>query len=355
MRFVAVAFVAMIVSGAATAATPGFDPRSLKGTQAGPPTDVLTLGTAHLSQMKTAPSAAMLAPLLDRLAAFRPTIITHEGISGEQCDMLKRYVTTYPDMFDTYCRGTDEARAAIGLDVPQATAAVTALLATWPLTPTAPHRRRLAALFLAAGDRPSATLQWLRLPAAERHEGDGIDTALLKILARDGAKPNETYDIGVALAVRLGLDRLYANDDHSADIVQAQAGPGFGPALQKHWSGIGFPEATEYQRLQDKMTNGADLLDFYRYVNLPETQRAFIAADFGAALKTPSPELFGRQYVAWYEVRNLRMVANIRAAFGNRPGARVLNIVGASHKGYFDAYLDMMSEVRLVDAEAVLR
>ena len=49
------------------------------------------------------------------------------------------------------------------------------------------------------------------------------------------------------------------------------------------------------------------------------------------------------------------MVANIRATFVNQPGARVLNIVGASHKGYFEAYLDMMHDVKLVDAEAVLK
>jgi len=49
------------------------------------------------------------------------------------------------------------------------------------------------------------------------------------------------------------------------------------------------------------------------------------------------------------------MIANIRATFATRPGARVLSIVGASHKGYFEAYLDMMSDVRRVDAQALLR
>ena len=49
------------------------------------------------------------------------------------------------------------------------------------------------------------------------------------------------------------------------------------------------------------------------------------------------------------------MVGNIRAAFGNRAGARVLNIVGVSHKAYYDAYLDMMSDVKLVDAEQILK
>ena len=72
-------------------------------------------------------------------------------------------------------------------------------------------------------------------------------------------------------------------------------------------------------------------------------------------MTTPSPEQYGRAYLAWWEVRNLRRVSNIRAAFGNRAGARVLNVVGASHKAYYDAYLGMMSDVKLVDAEDVLK
>jgi hypothetical protein len=97
------------------------------------------------------------------------------------------------------------------------------------------------------------------------------------------------------------------------------------------------------------------VLALYRLTNSPTTQVEFIAIDYKAAMNKASPENHGRVYNAWNETRNLRMVANIRAAFGNRPGARVLNIVGASHKAYYDAYLDMMSDVQLVDAEAVLK
>ncbi len=337
------------------AQTPAFDPRHLKNAHAGPPTQVLTLGSAHLSQLPPNFRADMLAPLIDKLAAFKPDIITHEGISGEQCDVLKRYGARYPDMFDTYCWDTAEAERATGLTVPAAMAEIERTLAAWPVSPTTAQRRHLAAVFLAANDRPSAQVQWLRLPVVERKTGDGIDDALLKILTRAGVKANETFDIGVVLAARLGLERVYAVDDHTADSVQGLAGPGFETAIQQIWNGPTFAEGQEYGRRSKALANGTDLVEFFRFINRPGTQRAFIASDFGRALKDATPELFGRQYVAWYEVRNLRMVANVRAAFGNRPGARVLNIVGASHKGYYDAYLDMMSDVQLVDAEAVLR
>ena len=49
------------------------------------------------------------------------------------------------------------------------------------------------------------------------------------------------------------------------------------------------------------------------------------------------------------------MAANIRAALGDRPGERMLVVAGASHKGYLDAYLNEMHDLRLADAERLLR
>ncbi|MCW5580623.1 MAG: hypothetical protein KIS72_04730, partial [Luteimonas sp.] len=63
---------------------------------------------------------------------------------------------------------------------------------------------------------------------------------------------------------------------------------------------------------------------------------------------------FGRQYVTGWDARNLRMVANIATTFREHPGARVLSIVGASHKPWFDAWLAQLQGVEVVDAEALL-
>ena len=62
-----------------------------------------------------------------------------------------------------------------------------------------------------------------------------------------------------------------------------------------------------------------------------------------------------RQYLASWQVRGLRMAANVVEAAANQPGARVVVIVGASHKAYLDAYLDMLHDVELVSVDEVLR
>lgn len=344
--------------GSSLAGTPAFDPRSMRGMQTGPLTQVLTLGSAHLAQGDKKPSATELDSLLDKLEVFHPDIITHEGLTGEQCDQVERYKARYPGIYDDYCFSPAEAEKATGLTVPQAMAAIEVTLKAWPSAPSAADRRKLAAQFLAANDQPSALVQWLRLPPAERKLGDGINQALFDNLEKVAKRSNETIVIGVALAVRLGHERVYAVDDHTADSIQGAAGEGFGPALEAHWKAGGEsknPAFLRYIAAQKSVAATGDYLAFYRTLNLPETQRVFIQIDYGRALKMPGAGLYGRQYVAWWEARNLRMVANIRTTFGNRPGARVLNIVGASHKPYYDAYLDLMSDVQIIDAAKVLR
>lgn len=339
---------------------PAVDFGSWRTSIAGPTTRVANLGSIHLSELGQNYDPAALSPLIDKLAAFAPDIITHEGLSGEQCELVQRHAAIYPGIFEDYCYGTTEGEAATGLTLPKARDEAEALLRVWPAQPSAAQRRHLAALFIASGDRNSALVQWLQLPDRERVAGDGLNAVLVEIVEKQRKRVNETTLIGAVLAARLGHQRMYAVDDHTSDAIQALAPPGFEAAIQAHWASNGAqmdanPIFKRYMELKAGMTTPEGVLAMFRTLQEPETQRAFVESDFLGALNLDSPERFGRQYVAWYETRNLRMVANIRAAFGNKPGARVLNIVGASHKAYYDGYLNQMSDVELVDMSQVLR
>jgi hypothetical protein len=337
---------------------PAVDFSAWRGSIVGRPTKVAVLGSTHLGQRNGAFDATTLEPLLAKLAAFNPTIITHEGLSGEQCELVQRYDKIYPKIFDDYCKSFSKAIQASTIPIVQARTEAEILLKTWPSAPTPSQRRHLAVLFLASGDQPSARVQWFQLPTSERVKVDGITEGMLPLLNREGARPDETDEIGVVLAARLGLQRIYAVDDHTSDSIQAAAPDGLEAAIQAHWSSADpakFPALATMKAMDAGMTTGEGVLAAYRFYNAPETQRAFVELDFKGALALQSPQMFGRQYVAWYEVRNLRMVANIRSAFGNSPGARVLNIVGASHKAYYEAYLAQMSEVELVDMAEILK
>lgn len=347
----------LVASGLSVAATaqdyvPSFRPDRLKGPPPGPPNQVLVLGGPHLSSFKTLQRDA-LAPLLDRLAAWKPDVIATEDLSGLLCDSMRRYPSRYADSAATYCPDPSAAGTALGLDVPAANAAVAQMLATWPTAPSAAQRRRLAALFLAAGEPASALVQWRRLPEAERRAGDGLDAAMLAELARRWSRPGETEWVGVALAVRLGLERVYGVDDHTAD---APSPPGYEDVIMRVWDNAAMHEREAFTKPLDAgVARPGGVLAMYRAYNSPRAQELAYRSDFGVTFLEPSPQRFGRGYLGYWETRNLRMVANIRDVLGLHPGVRLLAIVGASHKGYYEAYLNQMHDVRLVDAAKVLR
>jgi hypothetical protein len=342
-------------ANAGTSEPAAFDPGKLKGPAKGLPNEVMVLGTAHLKYLPPAFQPASLDPLLARLRAWKPRIIAIENLSGSQCAFLRQYPQRYADTVKNYCWDPAPAHAATGLDVLEATQEAERLLAAWPAAPTPSQRRRLAALFLAGGEPVSALVQWLRLPEAERRAGDGLDAALAALLAERAGARGEDALIAAPLAAALGLERVVAMDDHTADAPDTDP-KAYGEAITKAWNNPANARRKQAdKRLRAGVGNAEGLMALYRAYNDPAQAKAIFDSDFGAALEEPSPQQFGRGYVAYWETRNLRMASNIREAIGMQPGSRTLVIVGASHKWYLEAYLDRMHDVRIVPSGQVLR
>lgn len=91
----------------------------------GPRTTVLVLGSVHLSEMPKGFKPESLQPLMARLTAYKPNIITIEALSGETCYLMRSEPALYdPQDVKTYCPDTRAAETATGLDVIAALARV---------------------------------------------------------------------------------------------------------------------------------------------------------------------------------------------------------------------------------------
>jgi hypothetical protein len=316
----------------------------------------LVLGSVHLSELHGDLNPESLKPLLEKLAAYKPDVITVEQLSGESCDMMARHPAIYdPKDVSRFCGDSSVAKAATGLDIPAAIAEVNKTLKNWPAQPSAGQRRHLTALFLAANDDTSAMVQWWQLPAGERRAGDGLDETLVALmLKRESDKKNESYRIAARLAAQLGLQRVYAVDDHTGDSLDASNDVAYWKSIQHAWDSAAA-QRQPVEKQVSALEKSGEMLAAYRRINDPAARRILADGDFGAALRDQSPQRFGQMYVAGWETRNLRMAANVRAAFAERPGARVLAIVGAMHKPWFDSFLGQMQGVDIVDTEQVLR
>lgn len=318
---------------------------------AGPKSRVLVLGTVHLGGMPAGFQPAALGGLIERLAAYKPDIITIEQEPGEDCDLAARHPAKYgPD----WCPSTAAAQEATGLDIPAALAEVDKTLKNWPAQPTPSQRRRLAAAFLAANEPASAQVQWLQLPPAERREGDGLNGKLVERLGKLMQRKNEDNQIAAPLAARLGHQRVYAVDNHTGDRIDLPDIKAFVKSIEAVWA-AGSAEMKRVQAREGELQQAADLLPLYRYINTPDSMRIYAEANVLPMMRDKSVPAYPKIWVGGWEVRNLRMVANIRETFRERPGARVLTIVGASHKPWFDAWLGQLQGVEIVDAAEVLK
>lgn len=351
IRRCAAAFLLSLGMAFPFAAQAQLDLTKLDRGMTGPRAQVLVLGTVHLRELGPGFDPAALNPVLDRLAAFRPDIITIEAEPGEECDLAARHPAKYG--LD-YCAPTEAAKAATGLDLPAALAEVDRTLKAWPAQPAPAQRRRLAALFLAANDSASAYVQWLRLPASERRAGDGLEAPLVEKLGRIGMVNNEDYQVAARLAARLGLERVHPVDNHTGDRIDVPDMKAFVRAIEAAWA-VGGAGLKARQQREAALAKRPDLLPLYRYVNDPEGLRVLAEANVIPAMRAQSPEGYPRIWVAGWEIRNLRMAANIRETFRERPGARVLTIVGASHKPWLDGWLGQLQGVDIVDAAAALK
>lgn len=334
---------------------PAFRPDALRDRPADRPNEVLVVGSPHLSTLPASFTPELVEPLLQRLVAWRPTAVASENISGLQCDAMRRQRERQAEAVETYCYDPAAAGRAVGLDVPAANAEAERLLANWPAMPSSAQRRRLALVFLAAGEPASATVQWFRLPIVERWVDGGLTKELVAYLQVQTTRKSETELVAAQLAARAGLERVWSVDDQSfvGAPVDEKA---YGAAVARAWDNPATKArnaANGVLYAQIGQPNG--LLDMYRALNAPSSAAQAYRSDWGAALTEPSEQAYGRRYVAYWETRNLRMVANIREVLGRAPGTRLVAIVGASHKPYYEAYLNQMRDVTLVDVEPVLR
>lgn len=338
-------------SAQTSAPTAHLDLTTLDHDMAGPRAQVLVLGTIHLNGMPASFNPAALDGVLDRLAAFKPDIVTIEHESSEECDMAARHPARYGA---DYCPSTAAAKAATGLDAPAAIAEADQLLKAWPAQATPAQRRHLAAVFLAANDAASAYVQWLQLPDTERRAGDGLDQALVDALVKLGKRNNESYQLAARLAARLGLRRVHAVDNHTGDRIDVRDIKAFVKSIEGAWA-AGGAEMKALEKREEPLKLAADLLPLYRMLNQPDSLRIHAEANVVAPMQAKSPEGYPQIWVAGWEIRNLRIAANIRETFRERPGARVVTIIGASHKPWLDAWLGQLQGVDIVDVQQVLK
>lgn len=323
-------------------------------------TQVMVLGTAHLSNAPDSWDPMVLDLLIDRLASFRPDVIAIENLPGPTISKLWTYRGIYPEAAATFAGWTLQMSVAAGLsldmDMPQAEAELRRVIGKIGDNPAPAERRRLVALFAAAGDPYSSLVQWWHLPPAERVAGDGVSRRLATMLGEIEHHHDEGVLLAARLAVRRELQRVYLIDSQEDDVLTPEESELFFkkafPGLAERYNAD--PASKQRGKIEDMITRESTLRA-YRNLNDTKIERRLSEIEWLGAIKDKTEEEVGRKRVAAWEARNLRMAANIREASARAPGGRVLVIVGATHKIWLEAYLGMMSDIVVVPTDTILK
>lgn len=313
-------------------------------------TEVLVLGTTHLSGYADRFRPELLDSLIDALARWGPDAV------GVERDPPEVYSGIDAEEEPGYARSAQEA---LGVSLERALAVSDSLLGEASAGELSPDDRLELVRHLVAATRlPTATLHWTRLPARPRSRADLPEEAREALERRAEGAANEIYSIGVRLARERGLARVHDIDDHTSERVydlERAVARGLGKHLASHPT---HDSVRAYMKEGERRTAEAieagELLPYYRWKNAPRTVSRDVRLQWGIFLELADDTPLAQKRLAHWEIRNLKMVTHVRKMTLHHPGGRVLVIVGAGHKAFFDAYLDRMLDVEVVHLDEVL-
>lgn len=324
-------------------------------------TEVMVLGTPHLSALGDEFKPSALERLLDTLERFGPDLIGVESLPPS----VVLYMQQRPDSYSValeYFAGNiakygEAARQALGVTFSEARRNVDALLAEFggksPEDIDPALQLRLLMQMLAAGDLNSALLQWSYLDKAAVAGIADLPEEIARFL--DSALENmnnEIVSIGITLARRVGLQRIYPIDDHLDSDIAVDY---IFETLRAELKGNGLAKSAPWKALADDLSTRlregclkGDLMPCYLYVNSAEYALADIDSQWNLYFRTNLPSGYDRARVAQWEIRNLNIASHIRRATALHPGKKVLVIIGSAHKPFLERYLEQMLDVRIV-------
>lgn len=320
------------------------------------PAEVLVLGTTHLGDLDGV-TPSHLDGLVDALARYAPKAVVVEALPAHTIEAMQLQSDLHPEALDTFVgkRFLDLARESqrhLHIDAQGARKALgVECAAALVSTPMASERcMRLAA---AAWDKPWA--DYLAWRHSRQWPNQRLPGALGERVAAQAVSTNENALIGARLADQFKLPRVHGMDDHpGADLY----GPVFDALIPVIGSSKAYADFKANARVIKESGDrtgqaiaAGDLLPLYRWVNSPEYSALTLDEEWRLFVDRDLPRAPGQARIALWDVRNLAMVSNILRVVSQHPGERVLVIVGASHKPFFDDYLGRSIGVRVRQLE----
>jgi hypothetical protein len=312
--------------------------------------EITVVGTPHLTGLDPSPSDEQLAEVVDALAAFNPTQVCVERMSGERIQAQLDDPRQHGMTFRTETHGRPiasvilpagfEMQAILELGPVEARREAAERVRQWDALELS-DRVRVIGLQVAGFEFHSAVLNWAWLDGAEREAaaeslGDRTVEGLESLLG----SVHEVYSLAVPLARRAGLHELCTADaleDETRGIRTVMELGGMesldGPEVQARFD---EHRAIMAEAWRPEEGVGA-LVALLRYVNSDEYEEMDRRLQWETLLEFDNEAgAFQRRLMYWH-ARTAEISAELYRALAQGPEERVLFIVGMAHRPFNEA------------------
>lgn len=313
-------------------------------------TTVLILGTPHLGNMPEGFESSHLNSLLVHLEKQQFDLIAVENMPAERINEINGRQLPYwkeelNDFVGKRIENGQRFQQLFNLSYEGAYELKNSAIKKSKLTDE--DRLSLLKASLCLYDNWSALLQFNLIKNKQ-----GLPAEVSEHLAKYGNANNEINLIAVKIAQKMHHTSLYPIDDWDDEARLFLHKPAFFEEYPKieglQEKVFNHPAFRKAMEMEEQAITDKDLFKLYAYLNSDEYMKGDFDAQWKVWFETnlPSQGDLARYYL--WEMRNLRITANIAELIALHPGKKILVIIGASHKSFVQKYLGQMPNVELL-------
>ncbi len=310
-------------------------------------TQVMVLGSAHLNRYTNRLEQEDFEPLIQRLVSFNPQVIAVESIYNASIfnyqhresyqEVIKHFAATSVLLAET-------AQQTLQVDASEAIEKVR--FAVEDKQYSLAERKKIILTQLAGYNLPTALLHWMKLDKKQK-SSSGLPNLVTEALEEASTGLNEINVVAARLALELELSNLYAIDDHSDKDIYSTITAPLSAAFQNKEVKIDHSRLKKFLTLGESYIDNKDVVGWYTQLNSNHAVKES-TYQWQAIVDSKVKENANLARISLWELRNAQMVANILRVAALNPGKRILVVVGAGHKAFFDDYLARMTSIEIV-------
>lgn len=322
---------------------------------------VLILGVPPLNVLRKDFSPALLDSLILILKKFNPSLICIDGISPKEIEAFQHLDEYHNKLVNSiaskeiylaeqvrkkyklnYSRSIEEIDSLMRKDISDKALSIK-------------ERTELIKHLIAVYDIYSAALQWSYFSRQEKLKAE-IEPSLKEELEQLLNSNDENSSIGIRLAREIKIQKLYPVNDYSDKIyLDMISDKLYEEMLISEVYLNSRKDILDYQtdrKLKEALAN-KNLLPFFRHINSMDYIIRSTDKNWGIYYKMFLDSGLDRTRVALWEMKCMRIAANIREISSFYPGKNVLVIIDVSAKPFLEEYLKSMGDIRITGLEEI--